>query len=169
MTTKNEWRLAEILKEEIGLYQNLLKAKEMEKEALLGFSTRDLEITTSAQEKLANRARDLESERRRLVRELVSPGWDGKGEPRLGDAIGRIAASERERLRSLGETLSALCDRVAKVHGANAQLIGTSAGYIQDLLESLLERTQPDAVTYGRTGKKAAPREARPSLVDQTF
>jgi hypothetical protein len=75
----------------------------------------------------------------------------------------------RSRIAALGERLSDVCNEVVRAQNANAHLIGTSAGYLQDLLGSLLKRAQPDSGAYGKDGAKARLRETLPSLLDQTL
>lgn len=162
-----EERLAEVLREEIRVYRELLEIKEKEKEALLSFSTAEMEQTNAAQELLADEAAKLEQERRQLVDELAPDRWRSEDEPTLRDLLEWPTIEHRSRIAELGEELSRVCNEAVSAQDANAQLIGTSSGFLQDLLGSLLNRAQPDCGAYGKDGAKARMRETVPSLLDQ--
>jgi len=165
--TDDVQRLIGILETEILLYEDLLDLKDREKEAVLDFSTRDLEALTEAQSELAGRAADLETERRGLVAGMVPERMTG--EPTLKDVFDWVDSEEKEALEDLGATLSRVCEEVARKQNRNARIIGTSAGYLRDLVDRLIEKVQPDTVAYNLDGTKAVGRETLPSLVDRTL
>ena len=165
----HEERLEEILTQEIRVYEELLRVKRGEKEALLSFSVAEMEHTNSAQESLADEAARLEKERHQVVRELAPADWNGEDEPTLGEVLEWPTLENRARVAALGEKLSQVCNEVVRAQNTNAHLIGTSAGFLQDLLGSLLKRAQPDSGAYGKDGAKARVRETLPSLLDQTL
>jgi flagellar biosynthesis/type III secretory pathway chaperone len=164
-----EQRLEEVLQEEIRVYQELLKIKQSEKEALLSLSTAEMERTNAAQETLADEGARLERERRQVVCGLAPADWHGDDEPTLKDVLEWPTVENRSGIAALGERLSGVCNEVVRAQDANAQLIGTSTGFLQDLLGSLLKRAQPDSGAYGKDGAKARIRETLPSLLDQTL
>lgn len=160
--------LAEILGREIGVYAELLEVKTGEKEALLRFSTRDLEEFNERQSELADRAIELEIQRTKLVREMAKSRGVG-GTPTLQEVAGWVPADRRAFILELGDELADLCEKLANRQAANAELINTSAGYLRDLVETLVRRSQADLVAYTQRGVKAPGRETNPSLIDRTL
>jgi flagellar biosynthesis/type III secretory pathway chaperone len=161
-------RLVEILGREIGIYAELLEVKFGEKEALLKFSTRDLEEFNERQNVLAGRAADLEFQRVKLVREMAKARGAG-GTPTLSEVAGWLSGESRASILELGDELADLCEKLAVQQGANAELIDTSAHYLRELVENLVRRSQLDRVAYTQRGVKTPGRETNPSLIDRTL
>lgn len=161
-------RLAEILGREIGIYAELLEVKTGEREALLRFSTRDLEEFNEKQNDLARRAIELESERVKLVRDLARRRGVN-GTPTLREVAAWFSGATRELLLELGDELASLCERVAKQQSLNAELIDHSARFLRELVESLVRRSQRGLAAYTQRGGRAAGREFHPSLIDRTL
>jgi flagellar biosynthesis/type III secretory pathway chaperone len=166
MNSAAEERLAEVLQEEIDLYEEILEIKAREKEALFAFSTTELEATASAQESLAARGGILEMRRIELVRELIPREASTKPDLHLTDVLEHVSGEHRARLERLGFELVKTCAEVARAQNENAEIIGSSAGYLRDLFERLIDKSRPRAVAYDSAGVKRHGKETPPSLWD---
>jgi len=166
---KEEKILADILTEEIALYERFLTLKESERDALLEFRVKDLEEVIASQDELAGRAMELESARCRAVRDLAPADERRQGEPALSEVMEWLDPGSREEILALGTRLSEACLRLAERQDANARLIQSSAGYLHDLVETLLRRHQPEGVAYRAGGVRSRAAEPMPSLLDRTL
>jgi hypothetical protein len=164
---ENEKRLIEILEEELRIYEEIQEVKRLERQAVLDFSTPLLEDAVLAQERLTNRAERIEEERRELVLGLASSHGEWDRDPTLREIAPGLSPQARSKVEKLARSLSALCVNVSREQFTNTSLISRSAGYVRDLMETLLLRTQGPAVAYGPNGFFTPAKESAPGFLDR--
>lgn len=167
MTTKNERLLIEILEREVEIYEQLLEIKAREKEALIAFSTAELESCTRAQDSLVGEAAELEYRRRSVVRTLAEANQHQGEDPTLREVAEWISTKSSDRVEILGEALREIFTEIARLQDSNVSLIHGATTYIHKTVDDLISKRKQDPFAYGKSGAKATLKETMPGLLDR--
>ncbi|MBI4230818.1 MAG: flagellar export chaperone FlgN [Planctomycetes bacterium] len=119
-----------------------------------------IEETTTEQELLGGRARDLETRRRALLRSLLGAEAEGKT---LGTLLERIPAPHREALAARRRTLLDLARTLGTLNRLNRLLVERSLGHL-DRFARLMMGADEAPLTYGPPRRNASSGRV---LVDQ--
>ncbi len=163
-----ETRLLDLLDEELQIYREIQMLKHAETRALVSFSARALDETNKALEGCLTQAAALEEERRGVALQLAQPDWNRERDPSLRDLAPMLSPEARAKAGPLAKELTSLCVEIGRLQFANSGIIERSLGYLRDLVEQLLRRTQFPAIAYNAAGNLTPGREAGPGIMDRT-
>ncbi len=163
-----EKRLLDLLQEELQIYREIQAVKHAEAKALLSFSARALDETNKALEKCVARAASVEEERREVVHQIASPAWTKDKEPTLRELAPMLSAETRAKVEPLAKELTSLCVEIGRLQFTNSGVIERSLGYLRELVEQLLRKTQFPPISYNAKGTFISGREAAPGLLNRS-
>ena len=162
-----EQKLIDTLQREVAIYEELLDIITREKEALIAFSTFELECCTSSQDSLVSEATELEFTRRSTVRMLAKErGVEGENFT-LAEVVDWLSAQHAEQVRSLGERLRDLFTEIARLQDENASLIEGATHQIRRTVDTLMTKSKENPFAYSKGGGKAKLKETIPGLLDR--
>ncbi len=118
-----------------------------------------IEETTSEQELLGQRARDLEARRRGILRSLLGAEAEGKS---LGTLLDRIPTPHREAVAARRRSLLDLARSLGTLNRLNHLLVERSLGHL-DRFARLMMGADEAPLTYGPSRRTTSQRV----LVDQ--
>ncbi len=167
MNRKLENQLIEVLDAEVAVYEQLAAIKSNEKEALIAFATPDLEACTQVQDLLTNKATEMESKRKSIVRAMGEERGLKRDDFILKEVVEWLSPDAAEKVSQLGEELKKLFTEIARSQDQNASLIEGATHYIRRLIDSLMTRTKEDPFAYGKSGSRATLKETVPGLLDR--
>ncbi|OIQ58293.1 FlgN protein [Moorella thermoacetica] len=129
--------LADVLRDELAVLQELLAVGRQEQEALVTDELAGIQAATGRKEELARRLAALEEERQQVMGaspEISAAGAPASRERGLDDEINRLRDSLRQAVREFQE-----------VNETNRLLARQSLAYVQKMLSLLL----PEGVSTG--------------------
>lgn len=163
-----EKRLLDLLSEELRQYREIQAIKHAEAKALLSFSARALEETNKALDSCLVKAAAAEEERREVAFQIAKPAWKKEGEPTLRDLAPLLSSEARKKVEPLARELTAVCVEIGRLQFTNTGIIERSLGYLRELIEQLLRRTQLPKIAYNSNGSFVSGKESAPGLLDRS-
>ncbi len=162
-----ETRLLDLLEEELRIYREIQSLKHAETKALVSFSARALDESNKALEQCLVQAASAEEERREVALQIAQPMWNREGDPTLRDLAPMLSPEARTKAEPLARELTSLCVEIGRLQFNNTSVIERSLGYLRELVEQLLRRTQFPVIAYNAMGTLVSGREAGRGIMDQ--
>ncbi|WP_338819267.1 hypothetical protein MTCOM_06780 [Moorella thermoacetica] len=130
--------LADVLRDELAVLQELLAVGRQEQEALVTDELAGIQAATGRKEELARRLAALEEERQQVME--ASPETSAAGAP-----ASRVRGRDDEEINRLRDSLRQAVREFQEVNETNRLLARQSLAYVQKMLSLLL----PEGVSTG--------------------
>jgi flagellar biosynthesis/type III secretory pathway chaperone len=156
-------RLAEILEEEAGAYEEMLALASAERRHLVARDLDRLRETVAAKEALIARIDRIEGARREAVGVVTERLTGAARTLTISEILAHLHGPERDRIAALRTRILDEIARIQRINNTNAYLIGSSLELISDELSLLSAGEESGYDGRGDT----EPRRDRMSLLDR--
>jgi hypothetical protein len=144
--------LVELIRQEQKVHELIQAAQKDQQRYLLTGEAKALVYNAQQLNDLSDEASELETKRRKMVREIACEMKLANPEPTIKEILAALPEVNREELESSSAVLRTIVDRVHRLNHSNTILLQRAVSTIQDHIDELLQTKESDV--YTRAGKK---------------
>jgi flagellar biosynthesis/type III secretory pathway chaperone len=158
--------LADVVQQELAVYQGILGKANQKKEALIKNDVNMLDHIVARESGAVKTMQELEERREGLIRAIAKKHGLDEKKVTLAD-IAALYPEESDALLTLKSDLSRVLAEIQKVNEANRALLDTHLQYTSFCI-NLLTGAASTLNTYSYSGRISEPQESKTLMLDRT-
>jgi len=145
-------KLFQVFVEEIAAYNYLVETMELKQKALVKNDIKGIQLHTSTEQMVINKANALADLRRQLMQEVLAQEGHKNAQADLIDFFQRFRLDSQPQWLRLYKRLTGAAEKIRRLNFENSELIEASMYFVQNMIRLFYPKDEAAAQIYTRTG-----------------